>query len=429
MDDIETTTNAIHSRVDNIEKLHRNEVKILLELEKQLQKENLRINKIDNYQQKQQNQIGDIESKQQVYEDDLNSLKQQRTTHKQFMDGFEKDWMSVLNKVEKLGNQRLVGQYSIVELVKMRQEERRRISNLEKQRKNYQQELVRIKKQQKRNQQCINKIEIFEKLNNRISNISKQRKNDEFRIALTEKNLRYEQSKIAALRKELKRNQLGIVELQKRRFSTKYAIADLENQNNLIQFRIAELMEQREKYKFRLNTLENSQGKQLPLFQPNGEGLPHYGNYKSVILKGNGNRDGSTKRGNKTFAFHAVLTKAISKPRRFSVIQYDDVVTNIGGAYNPISGVFTCSVKGAYVFGWTALVSEEYLCTELMINDKIVGTAFSGGKGISDASVSGSSVIVVKLEVGDRVWIRINELFPSVDILSRATQFSGFKIW
>ncbi|XP_060080229.1 uncharacterized protein LOC132559613 [Ylistrum balloti] len=418
--DIEKSMKDFKNIFDNLKNLHSTEEKRLNELENLVNKEQLRIDDQDKNQLLSQRRLADLENKQQTDRRDIIALREQRATDKQALEEFVKRRTSDLDKIAELTSLRLVDQYRISELVSMRQNEQRRLSNLEKQINLYQEKFVKFEEQQKRDEERISVIEKYDKLNRRVSDISKQRQDDERRISVTEKYLKGEKHQLSILRKYLKENQLSIAELKKRRITTKYAIADLENQDYFVQRRIVQLTKQQEINIQRLDVLEHLQRarrQQKSFTGPVGLTRKKYllpgksssavsGNYTRRFSVGKEDDEFSLRYDNDTFAFHAVHTKEKGNTLRFSVIQFDDVITNIGGAFNPISSQFTCPVNGIYVFGWTVRVSQQYLCTDLVKNGNVVATAFSGGENIGDVSVSGSSLTVVELQEGDRVWVR-----------------------
>ena len=56
-----------------------------------------------------------------------------------------------------------------------------------------------------------------------------------------------------------------------------------------------------------------------------------------------------------------------------AVLKFDNVLTNVGTAYNPSTGMFTAPTDGTYLFNWS--IRTGYLAsiiTKLMVNGKMV---------------------------------------------------------
>ena len=106
-----------------------------------------------------------------------------------------------------------------------------------------------------------------------------------------------------------------------------------------------------------------------------------------------------------TAAFHAQL----SSDRTYSagsVFIYDNVVTNVGTAYNPETGKFTTPRKGVYQFNWytvSAPGSSSY--PGLYVNGKLKGRQSSHNDKKGNMWITADSNIVLELEEGDLVFI------------------------
>ncbi|KAL4007950.1 hypothetical protein ACER0C_001802 [Sarotherodon galilaeus] len=103
------------------------------------------------------------------------------------------------------------------------------------------------------------------------------------------------------------------------------------------------------------------------------------------------------------------------------------VITNIGNAYNPHTGIFTAPVRGAYHFelhivgagDTTMAVSVHKNQSDILIAQSIFK---SGAHGASN----GASLL---LEIGDQVYVKLSENSNIFDGLGFHTTFSGHLIF
>ena len=101
--------------------------------------------------------------------------------------------------------------------------------------------------------------------------------------------------------------------------------------------------------------------------------------------------------------FTAVLTSHKSL-RQNTIVDYDRIITNVGGAYNERTGIFSCPVAGYYHFevhAQAAYQNDYWL--QLTVNEKKIFTlgAASSVKAYRGTSNSG----IVKLSSGDQVKV------------------------
>ncbi|XP_060077127.1 complement C1q-like protein 2 [Ylistrum balloti] len=108
------------------------------------------------------------------------------------------------------------------------------------------------------------------------------------------------------------------------------------------------------------------------------------------------------------------------------VIEFDNVITNVGGGYDPRHGHFTASVAGVYSFTSTVLLVsavDHQFHISIVKNGVDVGYLFSATN-----FDKGTRTCVLSLNVGDMVWVRnfINNS-PTIHGVGYST-FSGFLI-
>ncbi|XP_048011403.1 uncharacterized protein LOC125245017 isoform X1 [Megalobrama amblycephala] len=103
-------------------------------------------------------------------------------------------------------------------------------------------------------------------------------------------------------------------------------------------------------------------------------------------------------------------------------LTYRNVITNIGNAYNPITGVFTAPLKGAYMFrisvfshGPTASAASIYKNGERVV----IAYALQPQR-----ELNASNGVVLILEVGDVVYVR---LWPNTRIFDNNNNHSTFS--
>uniref|UniRef100_A0A3Q3KDY9 C1q domain-containing protein n=1 Tax=Monopterus albus TaxID=43700 RepID=A0A3Q3KDY9_MONAL len=85
-----------------------------------------------------------------------------------------------------------------------------------------------------------------------------------------------------------------------------------------------------------------------------------------------------------------------------TALVFKNVVTNIGSAYDPNTGVFTAAVRGVYHFEWHIGVDSSNTAAVLVKNTNHIFTAYehqTAGYGASSQSAS------LLLEAGDTVCV------------------------
>jgi len=130
-------------------------------------------------------------------------------------------------------------------------------------------------------------------------------------------------------------------------------------------------------------------------------------------------------------SFYVYMSGNIINIKRYEKLIYDTVITNDGNGYDVQTGVFTVPQTGQYVFTWstTVWVRSAYE-TQLMINGDVKGFSFADAGEATDADTS-TSVIVVKAQKGDRVYVRTGTYVKNRMQSGEygRTSFTGWKIY
>ncbi|XP_078604401.1 complement C1q tumor necrosis factor-related protein 6-like isoform X1 [Branchiostoma floridae x Branchiostoma japonicum] len=128
-------------------------------------------------------------------------------------------------------------------------------------------------------------------------------------------------------------------------------------------------------------------------------------------------------------AFSVARTTDLHTSWSATVVTYDDVLSNVGGAYDMATGKFVTKVSGVYFFTFTAMTRQEYLMHLKKNGDTMVSTRERYTYDNEGENMSSSISAILQLRRGDRVWV---ELFPGRYSLSnkgnRYNTFSGFLI-
>ncbi|XP_045177014.2 complement C1q-like protein 4 [Mercenaria mercenaria] len=128
-------------------------------------------------------------------------------------------------------------------------------------------------------------------------------------------------------------------------------------------------------------------------------------------------------------AFSASLTGDMTSVPNHRIIIFNEVQTNVGGAYNGKTGIFVCKIPGVYVFYWvTTNKDRTWMDSELVINGEKRGQTFSDAGNHDDYSVA-SNIVVAELRFGDQVWIRSGTWHNGNLAGSHRTSFSGWILY
>ncbi|XDV25729.1 hypothetical protein PO909_029597 [Leuciscus waleckii] len=108
-------------------------------------------------------------------------------------------------------------------------------------------------------------------------------------------------------------------------------------------------------------------------------------------------------------------------------LTYRNVITNIGNAYNPVTGVFTAPLKGAYMFRVSVLgTGPTVAAASIFKNGERMVVAYA--RQHQDVLNSSNGVVLI-LEVGDVVYVRLWSGARIFDNENNYNTFSGFLLF
>ncbi|XP_048059706.1 heavy metal-binding protein HIP-like [Megalobrama amblycephala] len=111
-------------------------------------------------------------------------------------------------------------------------------------------------------------------------------------------------------------------------------------------------------------------------------------------------------------------------------LTYKNVLTNIGNAYNPVTGIFTAPLKGAYMFRISIYSNGETAATaSIFKNGEHMVIAHENQSRAQDR-LNASNGVVLILEVGDVVYVRLwsgRRIYD--DVQYNHSTFSGFLLF
>ncbi|XP_052789929.1 complement C1q-like protein 4 isoform X2 [Mya arenaria] len=128
-------------------------------------------------------------------------------------------------------------------------------------------------------------------------------------------------------------------------------------------------------------------------------------------------------------AFFATLSSGFTTSTSSQTIVFNNFVTDIGGGYNPGTGVFTAPVDGLYVFSTSFMVdlstSKTSANFRIKKNGNIITYLIVNDSDGDYETVSGT--VILSLQVGDNVMVTCNDIGRS--IIGLYTFLSGFKLY
>ncbi|XP_066517557.1 complement C1q-like protein 4 [Hoplias malabaricus] len=139
----------------------------------------------------------------------------------------------------------------------------------------------------------------------------------------------------------------------------------------------------------------------------------------------------STERVKVAFTASLGLPGALRGPfNTETTLIYKQVLTNIGGAYNSHTGIFTAPVKGIYYMRFTAGVYDNKshnIGLNLYKNSQHL--MHLGENSIDGIAKHISSGVTLQLEAGDVVYTRLPKNYVVWDDSGIRTSFSGFLLF
>ncbi|KAI3355192.1 hypothetical protein L3Q82_018051 [Scortum barcoo] len=133
--------------------------------------------------------------------------------------------------------------------------------------------------------------------------------------------------------------------------------------------------------------------------------------------------------GTPKIAFTAALTTSgkIGPFNTETPLVYSRVFTNIGSAYNPVTGIFTAPVKGVYYIRFTAFNNKagEWMAVNLYHN----GQRILHNSELGNGHAFIANALILQLEQGSVVSMRLQQNCGLYDDLSSLNTFSGFLLF
>ncbi|XP_077977021.1 uncharacterized protein LOC144432633 [Glandiceps talaboti] len=123
--------------------------------------------------------------------------------------------------------------------------------------------------------------------------------------------------------------------------------------------------------------------------------------------KGEKGESGEVRMHGSKVAFSVAKTTTVGPVSSNQAITYDRVHSNIGDAYDKSTGKFTCSVDGVYFFMISAIRSSTHNLYACLIKNTARLICVYARHSTSRAHGSASNSVIVSLQQGDEVWVRL----------------------
>uniref|UniRef100_A0A8B9HFX6 C1q domain-containing protein n=1 Tax=Astyanax mexicanus TaxID=7994 RepID=A0A8B9HFX6_ASTMX len=127
-------------------------------------------------------------------------------------------------------------------------------------------------------------------------------------------------------------------------------------------------------------------------------------------------------------AFSAALKSTMGSLSTTTNIAYPVVITNIGGGYNPNTGIFTAPSRGVYYFRFTVmgLTNGYNTGVNMYKNQELLTSLYSYTYGYGKY-ISGG--FTLQLEIGDTVHTQLPTGYMLYHQSTNSNTFSGFMIF
>ncbi|XP_064199647.1 cerebellin-3-like [Anguilla rostrata] len=99
-------------------------------------------------------------------------------------------------------------------------------------------------------------------------------------------------------------------------------------------------------------------------------------------------------------------TKTIGPYSEAVTVVYTHVITNVGGAYNQSTGIFTVPIRGVYYFSFTAFgwINNAAIAVSLFVNHEFFMSAYDNNPGPGRGA---TNTITLQLEIGDIIYLKL----------------------
>ncbi|XP_069121479.1 complement C1q tumor necrosis factor-related protein 2-like [Argopecten irradians] len=129
---------------------------------------------------------------------------------------------------------------------------------------------------------------------------------------------------------------------------------------------------------------------------------------------------------NITITSFYVVPNTTIKPLPYQPVRFDKVLVNVGGNFKGAKCKFYADRSGVYTFTWSIETTYgNYIFSELIYDDFVAGAILTGDQ-VNYSVATGT--VVITMEKGESVWIRVSESSSGATIQPTMTSFSGFLI-